>query len=515
MIEAKACSSERGQNLKSHHAHSISCSALLKQSQSCAPYSCLLQIQQFKPNDCSAIDSNSKRSLFASKPYLEVCLQVNSNHPEYNLRFNLKEKSFLGLRPGRASLHFPKAEYGPPFEHRIQSESADTCKERLDAQFEERRSLLVGELRTILMHDRYFSIHELHKEKAPRRSVIEQIPLDQLTSESAEKLGVVLQNIDPQTFLQLCTKEKNVSRALQIYIACAPVEMASRISQIVKINLKVLLKDQFGNYVVQQICKRESGIVPILEELVWKNFPSMVRDEFASRSMQGLAQLSGSFRSKIFVWYKDHLEEIIECVPAIFLLISAFSSAETPSEFKPFTERVNDPMTRKLITNKNFKRILACYLEHCDLSEVEHVSSIFKLRSKIFTLLDDKYGSLLLVAVLQRGQNAILKTYLSLLRNNLQQLFQTKFFKSFFFKLAKPPTPTWISFEMHEALLDMPLELFKKVTAARASRYFYCFLLAVTLQPSAGSLTRLTQFFQGLYDQTKLLTVLSDMIESK
>lgn len=515
MIEAKACSSGRGQYLKSHHAHSISCSALPKQSQACVPLSCQVHFHQPKPIDCPAVESNSESSIVESKPYLEVCNKIVSNHLENNLRFNLKDRTILDVTSGRVSTNQPKAANGLSVENMIHSESADTNKERLDAQFEELRCALVGELRSILMHDRYFSIHELHKEKAPRRSVIEHIPLDQLTSESAEKLGVVLQNVDPQTFLQLCTKEKSVSRALQIFIACAPVEKVTSVSQMVRLNLKVLLKDQFGNYVVQQICKRDPGIVSILEELVWKNFSILVRDEFASRSMQGLAQLSWSFRSKIFVWYKDHLEEIIECVPSIFLLISAFCSAETPSEFKPFTERVNDPMTRKLITNKNFKRILACYIEHCEQSEVEHICTIFKLRSKIFTLLDDKYGSLLLVAVLQRGQNAILKTYLSLLRYNLQQLFQTKFFKSFFFKLAKSPTPAWITLEMHHALLDLPFEVFIKLTGERSSRYFYCFLLAVTLRPSAGGFTTLNEIYCGLYEQSMLLTVLSKMIESK
>jgi small basic protein len=400
-------------------------------------------------------------------------------------------------------------------ERRDPAEPADEKKERLEAQFEELRSLLVAEIRPMLMHDRYFSIHELHKEKASRRSVIEHIALDQLSSESAEELGVVLENVDPQTFLQLCTKEKSVSRALQIYIACAPIEKLASVSCMVKLGLKALLKDPFGNYVVQQTCKRDPGTVAILEELVWENFPSLVRDEYASRSMQGLAQLSRSFRSKVFVWFRDHLEEMIECIPAIFLLISAFSSADTPSEFKPFTERVIDPMTRKLITNKNFKRILACFLEHCDQRDLEHVCMIFKLRSKVFTLLDDKYGSLLLVAVLQRGQNAVLKVFLGLLRNDLQQLFQTRFFKSSFFKLAKPPSPAWVSTEMHLALLAMPFELFTKVTAARASRYFYCFLIVVTLRPSARGLEKLFRLYSGLYEQTKLLAVLSDMIEAK
>ena len=429
MIEAKACSSGRGQNLKSNHAHSISCSAFSKQSQPCVLYSCLVHFHQPKPVDCAAVDSKSLCSFVESKPYLEVCRKVISNHSENNLRFNLKDRTILGLRCGRVGINQLKAANALQVEIMNYSELADTNQERLVAEFEELRCLLVGALRSILMHDRYFSIHELHKEKAPRRSVIEHISLDQLTSESTERLGVVLQNVDPQTFLQLCTKEKSVSRALQIFIACAPVEKVAKISQMVKLNIKVLLKDQFGNYVVQQISKRDPAIVPILEDVVWKNFSILVKDEFASRSMQGLALLSRSFRSRIFVWYNDHLEEIIECVPAIFLLISAFSSAEASSEFKPFTERVCDPMTRKLITNKNFKRILACYIEHCEQSEVEHICTIFRLRSKVFTLLDDKYGSLLLVAVLQRGQNAILKTFLSLLRNNLQQLFQTKFFK--------------------------------------------------------------------------------------
>ncbi len=515
MIEAKTNSSGRGQNLKSHQAHSISCSTFQILSKSCVPQSCLVQIHQSKPIGCTVADLNSKRSYVDSKPYLEVCNNIISNHSENNLRFNLKYRSTMGLYLGRANITQPEAGMIPPGENRIRSEPADTKTERLESRFEELRSLLVVELKSILMHDRYFSIHELHKEKAPRRSVIEHIPLDQLTSDSAEKLGVVLQNVDPHTFLQLCSNQKSVSRALQIYIACAPVEKVARISEMVKLNLKVLVRDQFGNYVVQQICKRDHGIVAVLEDLVWKNFSTMVRDEFASRSMQGLAQLSRSFRSNIFVWYNNHLEEIIECVPAIFLLISALSSAETPSEFKPFTERVNDPLTRKLITNKNFKRILACYLEHCDQSEVEHACMIFKLRTKIFTLLDDKYGSLLLVAVLQRGQNSILKSYLSLLRNNLQQLFQTKFFKSFFFKLAKPPTPALISCEMHHALLNLPFELFKKVTAGRASRYFYCFLLVVTLPPSAASIARLDRLYYGLYDHSKMLAVLSDMIQSK
>lgn len=439
------------------------------------------------------------------KPFTDILDGVYQNHSQSNLRFNIGRAQRFNCLPLLGGSRVPIVT-------RVERISMIPVQEDhmlsplLEYDFDLIRSDLITTLREKLMHDRYFSIHELYKEYYGDKKVLSHgyedvLPLHIILGSKAN-----LENIGQEKFMEICTREKDVSRSLQSYLSSAPEKDISSMLALIKKNIPLLIRSQYGNYVLQIAANRDESTLKLLEKTVNEDIGYYIKDEFASRVMQIIAEKSSAFRMKIFDWFENHLEELVNNPPGIFLLISAFSSTKNPTEFKNFSERLKNKNLRRKLSEKNFKRILISYIENCCDEDIDSICKTYRIKNKFTTFLDDKYGALLLVAIINRENSTITSKFISLLQKDLLNLLQTKFFKLMFFKLSQPTSPSYLVKKMQGSLISMPAELFAKVTSSKTSRYFYCFLLVMTLDASSQEI--LDKIVSAIDDNDRLHSIL-------
>lgn len=329
-----------------------------------------------------------------------------------------------------------------------------------------------------LMRSRFFSLHELLKEKS-------SAPKDaEMTEESSCMHLFNFSKMTRDDFIRLATEDKTESRALQAKIASADDHELNTFVTLVHNTLPELIVNAYGNYVVQQAVLRSNHLTEVVVAYCTENFELLAANEYSSRVMQEIANVCKKFRLHVFDWFSKHLHLAIDSVPAVFLLTSALSASFDPEEFQALTSLVMSYNSEsKIFKQKLYKRVLISFLENCSDTHFDAVCSAYRVTSRPLVFLDDKFGALIMLTLIQRGHAPTLDCLCKLISFQMEALFCTKFFKFLFFKLAKENRSSKAATlaRLNESLAKIPYHHLQKILEQKASATFFCFLVASTL----------------------------------
>lgn len=429
------------------------------------------------------------------RPYLtEVKGYVESNHKEENLAFNicLLPKDFSKHRPENKPLQ--RSESSRESTSKASQDNM-TSPQYTHIEFEGLKNDLNQRLRLKLMRSRYFSLNELYKQTEQKEAFDKEF-------EGTEKLVAALPDLtklSPQQFVDLCSSDKYLSKAVQTALIQTTTVQSKTIIRLCECSVDSLMSNKYGNYILQDAVRLSSKMAATVERISLANFQSLMLNEYASRVMQVLARVSFYFRDYVLRWFLSGLEDSVEQLSAVFLFTSAIESVDCSEHLRLAMQAIFGTNFKRLASSKYFKRIVMSFVEKCGMEDLDNVFTYFNFRKKFLSLLDDKFGALLINSMIRREHKETIDILLHKLRFFLPSLYETKFFKFFLFRLVKYENGATVKEAMFEALTTMSDQSFQQSTSARESLYFYVHLL-ISLMPQ---------------DRTDLLVRMAAQLEDK
>lgn len=453
------------------------------------------------PNANTMFVSKSKKSAkvfgepltFSPKPlFTEMGKLIAQNHANPNVRFRR-------CKPGRELQ--AKAAYDPKRQARTlltKTEVVSGSSVSLEGKFAARQDIVIEMLRTRLLKNRLFSINELHKTKNLKKPLGEE----SLSKELMAKFDMLLRSSDKAEFIKLCNEDRQVSRTLQIYIETCDTEHLTPVLSRLEQSIPDLVYHPLGNYALQIAVKRSPSMAGVLEEYCSHHLLELLNDEFASRVMQTIGEISSSFRKKILDWAGNNLGLLMETLPSVFALTAAISSAQSPEEFACIRNEILSQSARQYMKKRYFKRILMSFLEKCELEDIDRVCKAYLVEKQFLAYLNDKFGAFIVVAIVRRGHQNMIALLLRHLQQNIIDLYGTKFFKFVFFRLIRD---TDLGSQMLESLVSMKPQHQKAAMESRSACLFFCYLIVATLAPTHSNILMEIEKAISSYDKLRVL----------
>jgi len=336
-----------------------------------------------------------------------------THHEESNLCFRRgRAREQVLSKKSSGSVHEHPDKHTPP---------ATSCNGSDHQQEQEMKTLILDRLSQHLSTHRYLSIREIKDHVQPE----DQVVVD--SREQAKFCQLEFGRIGVRPFRQVCCSGKMQSVAFQQYVSLCSDHTLNQITNCIEKDIYFIVKNEFGNYVVQRILKRDRQFVQRMEEFCMANFLDLTLDEFASRVMQALIPLSPKFRKFTLATFSQRLDLCFESISAVFLISMAISCSTDPSEYSFVRELVVGD-TARLLSSKFFKRVVVSFLEKASIADLDALAKQLDICSFV-SLLSDKYRTYLLLVFLQRAHRPTLAALGREIRTNLYPLLQAKFFK--------------------------------------------------------------------------------------
>lgn len=198
--------------------------------------------------------------------------------------------------------------------------------------------------------------------------------------------------------------ERYASIQLQkISLECSS-ECLAKLSQFVANSLSLLIVHKFGNYLVQNCITRDAPLRTYVKSFCEKNFGRLIKDQYGSRVLQVLVQLSNSFRRKLMEVFRTELGVYLKSISAVFLMNSALCLCKDESERDIVTAYLSSNRKRWLHV-KYFKKILITYIENCSEERLEAVFHLTRMTRSIGAYLLDKYMTIVIFKLIERNHS--------------------------------------------------------------------------------------------------------------
>ena len=202
--------------------------------------------------------------------------------------------------------------------------------------------------------------------------------------------------------LSLATQNKANSMVLQNLAGHCSAGCATKLSLLVVENHRKLISDRYGSYLVQAMVKRDPEVERVVEKTSTADFASLVHNEYSSRVMQRLIEISDTFRTFVMDSFKKQMGIFIQSVSACYLISVGILNSQSESERDVVSGYLNNK-TVSWHTNKYFKKILICYLSACSEDKLNSMyKKLFRKRSLLWYL-SEKYACLVLLKFIERN----------------------------------------------------------------------------------------------------------------
>lgn len=316
---------------------------------------------------------------------------------------------------------------------------------------------------------------------------------DHLQSETHEPLNREVVRMateySPDKILRWCTESRQSSMAFQLLLQKFDKDDKGRLQEIISViiaALEYLLVDRYGSYVLGKLLSMGTHLAKIIEKRALKDWPSLVHNEYSSRVLQGLFQVSETFRNFCRASLESSPHEVINSIPSIFFTSTAIRQAAQLSDPTAFIFLLT-PLERssQSLDSKYFKRVLVSLAETLPISKLDYMYSLLTEYYSIQNCLDDKYLTYIVLMLLQRNYKAAIEDLFYFLREFIVELFNTKFFGFLITKMIEKRDQNCEFVLRLNGVLRTDLErLFGLVRtqASMESRYFYAYVLLSTLE---------------------------------
>lgn len=246
--------------------------------------------------------------------------------------------------------------------------------------------------------------------------------LDELTNTDFSKL-------DADQSIDLITKNKRISLAFQQFAWTCWLGQFPELSESIIKGIERLMLHPLGNYILQKILVRDTKIRRAAEELCKDKFNWLCTDQYASRVIQKLIELSPHFRIFATDFFRQNAWKFIDSMPAVYLLVSVIKCSENDDEISFIEDMIRHHLA-DIIACKYLKRIIVMYLSKVNKEKLPYLFALFKLRNKtnLFNLFNERFHSYVFLTFVCREYQSAIDLLAQYIKRNLKQLLRTRYF---------------------------------------------------------------------------------------
>ncbi len=237
-----------------------------------------------------------------------------------------------------------------------------------------------------------------------------------------------METMTDQQILSIMTADKMTSFAFQQFIHTCWFGQFWKVKKVVIENLDWLATHQLGNYVVQKLLLRDRDIRRLITELCQDNFEIYCLNEYASRVMQTLVEVSENFRYFVVCRFTNDPWSCTANIAAVFLA-SAVIKFSVDFKDVDFVRAMVRSDLREVLACKNMKRVLMTYCECCPLATLHELYEELGLYHGLAHICNNKILTYVFLSFLFRDHPAAKQQLAQGVHTHLPTLQKTKFFR--------------------------------------------------------------------------------------
>lgn len=209
-----------------------------------------------------------------------------------------------------------------------------------------------------------------------------------------------LSEFDPEVIFRICVASKDSSLAVQTFMSeCDEVSLDSFVAKI-QPYLQEMVSHRFGNFVVQRLISKHLPTLKAVEKLARQNFQTLITNEFSSRVLEVVIQLSQSACDFALEYFRANFNEAILSNSACLILVAGIKQTPHFGKCAFIVERLREQ--RRILGNKFFRRALVTFLTVSPKEYLDQVASIMDVSSQFTQLFSRKATASVAVSLLQR-----------------------------------------------------------------------------------------------------------------
>lgn len=300
---------------------------------------------------------------------------------------------------------------------------------------------------------------------------------------------------DKIRLVQFCCSSKEDSLCFQDFLQDADPKTVDRIGQIFSESLDILVTDKFGNYTVQKLCHRHGGFMDFVSAYLSNDFEALIDNEYASRVMQALVDLSPKFRLFCLRKFKSCLPGILTSISAVFLMSAVIKSTKEFGELAFLRNMLSK--NPSLLECRYLKRVMVSYVDNCPDLELAEIIKALNFRKNLCTFLDDKYSAYIVLMLVQRGDQGTIEELIATISCDPVQLFDAKFTGFLLTKILELNDAQLVSAILTTLISVSPADFRRLVQSTSIDTGYFLMYLLLSIKPLAR---QQVQHVQNLLD---------------
>lgn len=236
--------------------------------------------------------------------------------------------------------------------------------------------------------------------------------------------------------LDLMTGEKSVSIVFQKYLYNAWNQGFITIRSAVLSNLEYLATHSLGNYVLQVLLLRDSQMRLSIEEACYRNFPMWKDNEYASRLMQCLLEVSSSFQYFVSRSFSRSPKGCAKNISCVFLTLALIRNCGNQNWLSFLREYVL-AHAKTVLENRHMRRLIASLCEEATHEFLDLFLSKLCCNISLERIVREKSLASIFQTMVIRTNSQALGVFESLLKYRMDGLVASGFFKYLLRKCAR------------------------------------------------------------------------------
>lgn len=231
-----------------------------------------------------------------------------------------------------------------------------------------------------------------------------------------------------------CLGSRTRNLAFQSFLESLDEKDCKEIAAQMVPRIPYFMVEKHGNYVIKKMIDYDKDFMKSVECYCRKNFKALADDEYSSRVMQSLVDSSPEFLDFVVDHFKKDLKPTFTKISLMFILVAAIRKAASQKRFEFLIDYME--ANPQVFDIKLFKRILISFIQYATEDEVLATWNVVINAQNLEALLKDRFGSLLFLMLIRRGHPVVLGEIGLLMKQRVDFVFSTKFYKSITSKLT-------------------------------------------------------------------------------
>ena len=237
-----------------------------------------------------------------------------------------------------------------------------------------------------------------------------------------------LEELSADQIIEFSTRDKYVSLAFQRYLYTVWMKPVPTFTAVITKHLEVLATHQYGNYVLQVLSLRDLKIRNLVEDACRKNFLQWLGNEFSSRLLQHLLELSPSFQWFVSTQFSLKFELCRQDLSSLFVTVALIKSARDPGMLL-FLDTFLQQKIQAALDNRFMRRLIVFY---CEKAPENTLDLVFHEMVALFSqekILRERTLVSILQGIMSRKHPGALSMLERLVKQRPEQLVKDGFFR--------------------------------------------------------------------------------------